>query len=124
MCAQGRTTPIAAILAFTILLFASPAGAGEVIYGDFAVPYLQRIDTVSPGAGNARDVNSAIQVIDPWPRHSANRHIPANGERMSGAVERYRDVSKLSQAPAPIAPIAIEPSGLSSGGGASAGAAK
>ena len=32
--------------------------------------------------------------LDPWPRASANRRIPANGERMAGAYERYRNVDK------------------------------
>ena len=113
--------PITAILAFTIPLFALPVLAGEVIYDDFAVPYLQRTDSISPGAGDAKAVNSAIHVIDPWPRQAGNRRVPANGERMVGAVERYRDVSKLPQAPQPLAPVAIEASGLSSGGGSSGG---
>lgn len=102
--------------------FAFPAYAGDVIYDDFAAPYLQRSDTVFPGADDAKDVNSATHVIDPWPRRSADRHIPANGERMSGAVERYRDTAKLppdrrgkGEAPQPIEPVAIEPSGLSGG---------
>lgn len=103
--------------AVILLLLASPTRAGEVIYGDFAAPYLQRIDKIFPGGGDAKDVNSAIHVIDPWPRYSADRHIPANGERMVGAVERYRDVSKLPRAPQPIAPVAIETSGFSGGGG-------
>lgn len=109
---------IAAILATgaIILPLFAPAYAGDLIYDDFAAPYLQRSDTIFPGGGDAKSVNSAIHVIDPWPRHSANRHIPANGERMAGAVERYRDVSKLPLAPQPIAPIAIETSGPSSGG--------
>ena len=122
MSAYIRMMAALATLAVAVLLFASPARAGDVIYDDFAAPYLQRIDSVSPGAGDAKAVNSAIHVIDPWPRHSGNRHIPANGERMAGAIERYRDVSKLPLAPQPIAPIAIEPSGFSSGGGSSGGA--
>ena len=124
MRAHKQMPALLATLAVATIPFASAAHAGDIIYGDFAAPYLQRIDSISPGAGNATDVNSAIHVIDPWPRYSGNRHIPANGERMVGAVERYRDVSKLPKAPQPLAPVAIEASGLSSGGGASSGAAK
>jgi hypothetical protein len=29
-------------------------------------------------------------VIDPWPPGVGDRRIPANGERMVGAVERYQ----------------------------------
>jgi hypothetical protein len=124
MQAYGKMTAVFATLAVTTLLFAFSASAGDVIYGDFAAPYLQRSDTIFPGEGDAKSVNSAIHVIDPWPRHSANRHIPANGERMSGAVERYRDVRKLPQAPQPIAPVNIETSGLSGAGGASSSGTK
>ena len=66
--------------------------------------YFQRKDTVTLGAGNAKAVNSATHVIDPWPRNVGNTRIPGNGERMVGAIERYRDVSKLPKAPKPIAP--------------------
>jgi hypothetical protein len=66
--------------------------------------YFQRKDTVTLGAGNARAVNSATHMIDPWPRYVRNTRIPGDGGRMAGAVERYRDVSKLPRAPKPIAP--------------------
>jgi hypothetical protein len=125
MRAHRQMPAVFATGAVTFFLFAFPARAGEVIYGDFAAPYLQRSDTIFPGAGDAKSVNSAIHVIDPWPRYSANRRIPANGERMTGAVERYRDVSKLPLAPQPIAPVNIETSGLSGGaGGASSSGTK
>jgi hypothetical protein len=52
--------------------------------------YLHRADTITLGAGNAANINAATHVIDPWPPRVANRRIPANGERMVGAVERYR----------------------------------
>ena len=66
--------------------------------------YIQRSDTITFGAGEAKEVNSATHVIDPWPPYVGNRRIPGNGERMSDAVQRYRDVSKLPQAPRPISP--------------------
>lgn len=122
MRAHRRMPARTATLAVAAVLFAFPACAGEVIYDDFGTPYLQRSDTIFPGAGDAKAANSAIHVIDPWPRRAGNRHIPADGERMSGAVERYRDVSKLppdqrgkGEAPQPIAPVAIETKGFSSG---------
>lgn len=67
--------------------------------------YLQRSDTIDLGAGDAQDANIAIQTIDPWPHNVGNNHIPGNGERMSGAIERYRDVEKIPRAPKPIEPI-------------------
>jgi hypothetical protein len=71
-------------------------------WDDPSEQYLQRTDTITVGAGDAKEVNAATHIIDPWPRNVRNKHIPANGQRMVGAIERYRDVSKLSDAPPPI----------------------
>lgn len=67
--------------------------------------YFQRKDSVTLSAGNASAVNSATHIVDPWPRNVGNTRIPGNGERMAGAVQRYRDVSKLKDAPKPPAPV-------------------
>lgn len=95
------------------------AQAGGFEY-DFAAPYLQRTDKIFAGAGDAKDVNAATHMVDPWPRYVGNRRIPANGERMVGAITRYRDTTKLPLAPPPIVPIGISTSGFS-GGNASPG---
>jgi hypothetical protein len=52
--------------------------------------YFDRRETIVPSAGNAMAVNQITMMVDPWPPHSANRNIAFNGERMAGAVERYR----------------------------------
>ncbi len=56
------------------------AGAGataqEVLIYDFAAPYLQRSDKIFAGAGDAKDLNAATHVIDPWPYYVGNRRIP------------------------------------------------
>jgi hypothetical protein len=57
---------------------------------DPAAQYFERKDTIVSGAGDARDVNAATHIIDPWPRYVGDRRIPGNGQRMTGAVERYR----------------------------------
>ena len=49
---------------------------------DPAALYFERKDTIVSGAGDARDVNAATHIIDPWPRYVGNRRIPANGDRM------------------------------------------
>ena len=72
-------------------------------------PYTQRADKVTLSAGNAKEVNSRIHEVDPWPRYVANTRIPANGERMARAVERYR-----KQGPRPLA---TESTGTVGGGG-------
>jgi hypothetical protein len=60
---------------------------------DPAAQYFERKDTIVSGAGDARDVNAATHIIDPWPRYVGNRRIPANGDRMARAVKRYREGS-------------------------------
>ena len=52
--------------------------------------YYDRREAVSLGAGDAVALNAVTQTVDPWPRHSSDRNIAFNGERMQGAVERYR----------------------------------
>ncbi|MFN3351794.1 hypothetical protein [Pseudorhodoplanes sp.] len=52
--------------------------------------YFDRRETVVPYAGDAKAINQVTMMVDPWPPYSANRNIAFNGERMQGAVERYR----------------------------------
>jgi hypothetical protein len=52
--------------------------------------YFDRRDTISLHAGDAVASNIIAQTVDPWPRVAANRNIPANGDRMQAAGERYR----------------------------------
>jgi hypothetical protein len=88
---------------------------------DSVQEYTQRSDTITLSAGNAQDVNTRVQEIDPWPRYVGNKRIAANGERMAGAVERYRDVAKQRQAPQTL-PLGSA-KGMSSGGGGGVGSA-
>jgi hypothetical protein len=66
------------------------AAGGCWPYGNEGAQYFHRTDTITLSAGNAKDVNAATHVIDPWPRHVGDRRIRANGERMVGAVQRYQ----------------------------------
>jgi hypothetical protein len=52
--------------------------------------YLDRRDTIALSSGDAAASNSATQVVDPWPRASADRNIAYDGQVMESAVERYR----------------------------------
>jgi hypothetical protein len=52
--------------------------------------YYDRRETVALGANDAVESNKVTQMIDPWPPYSANRNIAFNGQRLQGAVERYR----------------------------------
>jgi len=98
--------------------FAATAQADDPNW-DPVTRYIQRSDKITLGAGNAKDANAAIHVINPWPRGASNRQIPANGERMSGAYERYRDVSKQ-----PPRPLLNPPNTTPSTGGVASGAGK
>lgn len=96
---------------------------------EFFEPYLERIEGVTTSAGNAKDINAVTHMIDPWPRNVRNRRIPASGERMAGAIDRYRR-GRLQFTPPPITPIynttgvqALAPAPGGGGGGAGAGAA-
>jgi hypothetical protein len=52
--------------------------------------YLDRRETIARSGGNAVATDVVTQMVDPWPRDSANRNIAFNGARMETAVERYR----------------------------------
>ena len=69
-----RTLALAAVLAVL-------AGCSE---------YFDRRETISLNGGNSVATNTVTQMVDPWPRDSANRNIAFNGERMQAAVARYR----------------------------------
>jgi hypothetical protein len=52
--------------------------------------YTDRRDRIWISAGDAVATNKMTQMVDPWPRASANRNIAFNGEKMESAVARYR----------------------------------
>lgn len=66
-------------------------GCSSGFYGfDEFDRYAQRVDAVTDSAGDAKAVNAGTHMITPWPRYVGNRRVPVDGERMVGAVERYR----------------------------------
>jgi hypothetical protein len=90
-------------------------------WDDVVEQYAARKDGVTLSAGNAPKTNAAIQTIDPAPSSAFNTQIPANGERMAGAVERYKDVSKLTNAPRQIVPTYGSQGNVGAVGGGSSG---
>ena len=78
MSLQSGTRAVAAVLVLGVTLSA----CAEIYY--------DRRETVSLGADDAVATNKVTMMTDPWPRHSANRQLAFNGERMQGAHERYR----------------------------------
>jgi hypothetical protein len=72
----------------TMRVFGLILGLGTILGA--CAEYLDRRDGISLTAGNAIASNKVTQMVDPWPRESANRNIAFNGEKMQSAVERYR----------------------------------
>jgi hypothetical protein len=101
------------IIAFALLVGGSLASSAASAWDqDPFQMYFQRSDKITLWEGDAKAVNAATHVIDPWPRYVGNRRIPVNGDRLSRAVERYRQGSYRQPAP-PIAPYV----GFGAGGG-------
>jgi hypothetical protein len=69
---------LAGVIAFGALL----GGCSDIYY--------DRRDTIALGADDHIATNRALMMVDPWPRYVANKNIAFNGERLQGAVERYR----------------------------------
>jgi hypothetical protein len=69
---------------------------GEPPFDDPFADYTQRSLTISPGAGNAQAANLALQTATPWPPHSRNTNIPANGARMVRAVQQFESGTRPS----------------------------
>jgi hypothetical protein len=78
MSSQPRTRAVAAVVALGALL----GGCSDI--------YWDRRENVSLGGNDAVESNKVVQMVDPWPRYSANRNIAFNGERQTSAVDRYR----------------------------------
>jgi hypothetical protein len=93
----------AAVLALAVMIAASGAArAGDYDWDDIFAPYRQRIDSATTSSGNAVNVNAATHVIAPWPPYARQRHIPGDGARMVGAVERYREPRVPATPPAQL----------------------
>jgi hypothetical protein len=99
---------VVALAVVAVVISASNASAWEQ---DPFAPYIERSDAILPSAGNARDINAATQIIDPWPRYVGNKRIPVDGKRMYQAVERYRN---NQEAPPPIQQAPTSSSGFTS----------
>jgi len=63
--------------------------AGALLAGCSDI-YYDRRETIALGADDHVGTNRVAQMIDPWPRYVEKRDIAFNGEKMQGAVERYR----------------------------------
>ena len=87
---------IIGLAAFAASLTCSGAWAWDQ---DPAAQYFERKDTIVSGAGDARDVNAATHIIDPWPPYVGNRRIPATG---SGCRGLSNAIARTGRGPRPV----------------------
>jgi uncharacterized membrane protein YgcG len=122
---------LAGLVALAIVIASGGARAGDVLWGmprgdyplfDEWAKYFQRIDTITVDAGDARNVNAVTHIITPWPYYARNRWIPANGQRMVGAIDRYQNPRRLGAVAPTLAPIIMGTVSSGGGGGGGAGA--
>lgn len=78
MSSSVRTSALAALLAVSAAL----GGCSDI--------YFDRRESIALSAGDAVGGNKVVHMVDPWPRHSANRNLAFNGQRIQSAHERYR----------------------------------
>lgn len=82
MSSSSKTDMRHTLLAVMVAIGATLGGCSDI--------YFDRRETVALGADDAIATNRVTHMVDPWPRHSSNRNLAFNGERMQGAVERHR----------------------------------
>jgi hypothetical protein len=118
------TTKLIGLITFIILIACTTARAGDSYTSlDELARYFQRIDTGSVVSGDAKDANAVTQIINPWPRYARVRRIPANGQRMVGAINRYQNPRLLGAQAPTLAPIIMQNLQGGGGGGADQGGA-
>jgi hypothetical protein len=74
--------------------YSKPAAAAVLLSLSLAACsdiYYDRRDSIHLSVGDANASNIAVQTIDPWPRHAANRTIITNGEKIQPAIQRYKE---------------------------------
>ena len=75
----NKLRPLAAATALSLLL----AACSDIYY--------DRRDAIHLSVSDANASNIAVQTIDPWPRHAAERNILMNGEKIQPAIQRYKE---------------------------------
>ena len=100
----------------TLAAFAPGLGGCYGLYGnDELERYVQRKDSVTLGAGDAKDVNAATHMDHPWPRGVGDRRIVVEGSRAVPAIERYRTPPRQGTATGAAAGAAASAAGSAQG---------
>lgn len=66
------------------------AVATAVLLSGCAADYLNNYDTTTLASGDANNVNSLLQTVDPFNPNSNNTHIEGDGQRSVAVIQRYR----------------------------------
>jgi hypothetical protein len=73
------------------VLAALPLGGCYGLAGDDEMSrYLQRSDTITMSAGDAKQANAVTHTIHPWPSNVGDRRIVVSAAKTGGATARYR----------------------------------
>ena len=75
----------------TVLLAVFTLGSCNGLAGNDEMDrYFQRSDTITLGAGDAKQANAVTHTINPWPSYVGDRRIVAQAAKTGGAIARYR----------------------------------
>jgi hypothetical protein len=74
----------------TLRILAATLALGSILGACSADYYYDRRESLTFHGGDAVETNKVAHIIDPWPPAAADRRIPADGQRMQRAIERYR----------------------------------
>ena len=78
----------------TVLAALSLGGCYGLAGDDEMSRYLQRSDTITMSAGDAKQVNAVTHTIHPWPRYVQDRRIASDARRTGAAVQRYSTTTR------------------------------
>ncbi len=56
---------------------------------------IARMDSIASSFGNAMAANTALQMVDPWPKYVEKTKIQTDGTKAANAVENYRSQKEV-----------------------------
>jgi hypothetical protein len=96
----------------TVLLAVFTLGSCNGLAGNDEMDrYFQRSDTITLGAGDAKQANAVTHTINPWPSNVGDRRIIVGAAKTGGAIARYRSGTQPRD-PLPAIGIGSEPLGV------------
>jgi hypothetical protein len=96
-----------------VALVLAVAFAGTTLGG--CQQYIARQDKIVYWAGESKAHNTAVHMVDPWPRHAFRTGMRTPGVKAEAAMKEYRSGDKSAAKPANFAPT-LTAGGASTGG--------